>query len=601
MKTNKWEMICCVALILLAGLALLVACRGTTEAASAMTLNVSFQGEYKIGDGQWQPIVKGKHIPATKGDVTLRGFFQCELQNGEVIGPVEQGGQIAIYFNHIGGEIYLNGVLEHSFDAENPLLGKSACGKQWIVYEYTGTEEDALEIVLKSPHVFGNETAVDDFLGMMCIYVSGAFENQAQKTSSAARFLGAVVIITALSLFGVALFSSLMGLQQSRIMWLVGITLFFAGGYIFLDGPGSEIRSAVTFRNQGTLLCMMLYTFFLERVSVEALTEHTRRIGGTAINLSGVVTGVLIASSMMKQVRLFDTLLLWTVAQGVAILVLLVCYILDLRHVRRGQFALLTCFAVALLALLMDALGTGLGWWQGEELSKYVFVLLYLVVLVIVLRIIPMNIRESIQAKTLQAEMEKSKTAIMLSQIQPHFLYNSLSAIRELCRQDPDEAREALCLFTTYLRGNMDSLKSEHPVHFSKELSHIETYLKLEKMRFGDDLKIVYDIQEDDFFLPSLTVQPLVENAVKHGVCSREDGGTVTLHTHREKGKIFITITDDGVGFDTTEEIGPQHVGIWNVQNRLRSMSRGTLQIESTPAVGTVVTITLPVQEGESK
>ena len=125
MKTNKWEMICCVALILLAGLALLVACRGTTEAASAMTLNVSFQGEYKIGDGQWQPIVKGKHIPATKGDVTLRGFFQCELQNGEVIGPVEQGGQIAIYFNHIGGEIYLNGVLEHSFDAENPLLGQA--------------------------------------------------------------------------------------------------------------------------------------------------------------------------------------------------------------------------------------------------------------------------------------------------------------------------------------------------------------------------------------------------------------------------------------------------------------------------------------------
>lgn len=109
-----------------------------------------------------------------------------------------------------------------------------------------------------------------------------------------------------------------------------------------------------------------------------------------------------------------------------------------------------------------------------------------------------------------EAELERSRVAITISQIQPHFLYNALSSIADLCRDAP-EARSALNDFAAYLRGNMDSLTSRGLIHFSQERKHIETYLRLEKLRFRDMLRVEYDMQEEDFLLPPLTVQPLVE------------------------------------------------------------------------------------------
>ena len=212
-------------------------------------------------------------------------------------------------------------------------------------------------------------------------------------------------------------------------------------------------------------------------------------------------------------------------------------------------------------------------------------------------RIITDFVENENKIKRQAEELQENRISIMLSQIQQHFLYNSISAIRELCRQDPEEARNALGDFAGYLRGNMDSLRERRPVPFSKELDHIETYLRLEKMRFGDELNVVLNIAESDFLIPFLTVQPLVENAVKHGVCIGEGGGTVTLSTEKANGKIIIKVTDDGAGFDPSAPIndtkGRSHVGIENVRNRLEIMVGGVLEIESRPGKGTVATIFL--------
>lgn len=216
-----------------------------------------------------------------------------------------------------------------------------------------------------------------------------------------------------------------------------------------------------------------------------------------------------------------------------------------------------------------------------------------LAALIFVLLVFPKSIRSVLREKEMQAELEKSKTAIMFSQIQPHFLYNSLGAIRELCRQDPEEARNALGTFITYLRGNMDSIQREHTIHFSKELQHISAYLELEKMRFGEDLNVIFDIQETDFFIPSLTIQPLVENAVKHGICGREEGGTITLHTHREGNDVIVQIRDDGVGFNADNLENIAHVGLKNVKNRLKHIVNGKLEIESKLGIGTTAMITI--------
>lgn len=195
------------------------------------------------------------------------------------------------------------------------------------------------------------------------------------------------------------------------------------------------------------------------------------------------------------------------------------------------------------------------------------------------------------------------KLAIAISQIQPHFLYNSIAAIQELCRKEPEMAREALGDFATYLRGNMDSLTVRKPVPFSWELKHVENYLRLEKLRFGDRLNVEYEIGVEDFHIPVLTVQPLVENAIKHGVCKAENGGTVLIRTMREDQYVRIEIIDDGVGFDTESDFAAgdkkSHVGIKNVRQRLENVVSGHLEIQSDIGRGTRAVILIDAQQGE--
>lgn len=198
----------------------------------------------------------------------------------------------------------------------------------------------------------------------------------------------------------------------------------------------------------------------------------------------------------------------------------------------------------------------------------------------------------------INAQLVEERTQIMLSQIQPHFIYNALSAISFLCIKDPAKAKETIDNFAIYLRTNLNSLKAEHLVSFEQELQHVQAYLSIEKTRFGDDLEIQYDIGPVDFILPSLSLQPLAENAVRHGICGREEGGTLTIRTERKGGKIIVTVLDDGIGFDASKkpQDGKVHVGMENVTARVRILCGGDVVIDSAPGFGTTATILLPDQ-----
>lgn len=195
-----------------------------------------------------------------------------------------------------------------------------------------------------------------------------------------------------------------------------------------------------------------------------------------------------------------------------------------------------------------------------------------------------------------ERKINEMQIRLVISQIQPHFLYNALNSIYYLCEKDPLTAQEAINNFSNYLRGNMDALRSTTPVGFDVELNHVKNYLALEKMRFEDELEVVLDIETTEFEIPSLCLQPLVENAVKHGVGKKLDGGTVTIRTREMEDSFEIIVEDDGVGFDMSEkkEDGRSHVGIENVNNRLKEMVGGDLKIKSTPGVGTFALIHIP-------
>ena len=187
----------------------------------------------------------------------------------------------------------------------------------------------------------------------------------------------------------------------------------------------------------------------------------------------------------------------------------------------------------------------------------------------------------------------------MLSQIKPHFLHNALTLIIDLCDTAPQKAKAATVEFSRYLRGNMESIDRTGPIPFEKELEHTKLYLDIEQMRFAGDLQVRYDIACTDFSLPALTVEPLAENAVRHGVREKPDGrGTVVIATRETPDGYEITVTDDGPGFDPDRlpEDGQMHVGIANVRERLRQIVDGSLEYRSAPGEGTAAIIRIPKQ-----
>jgi HAMP domain-containing protein len=195
-----------------------------------------------------------------------------------------------------------------------------------------------------------------------------------------------------------------------------------------------------------------------------------------------------------------------------------------------------------------------------------------------------------------ERKLNEGRISIMLSQIQPHFLYNALAVISRLCDKDPAEAKKATINFSNYLRANMNLLERTEPIPFENELNHTIGFMNLEKAMYGDALNVIYDIQTKNFNLPALTVQPIAENAIKHGIGKKEGGGTVTISTKETDGGYLVIISDDGAGFypEKNDDDGQQHIGINNVRLRLSAQCGGSLEIKSKHGEGTTATIIIP-------
>ena len=196
--------------------------------------------------------------------------------------------------------------------------------------------------------------------------------------------------------------------------------------------------------------------------------------------------------------------------------------------------------------------------------------------------------------RALRAEQ---RIQIMMTQIQPHFLFNTIATFRALCRRDPEQAAQVAEKFSLYLRQNLDSLNAPGLIPFEKELEHTRQYADIEMVRF-ENVRMEYVIEDRGFSLPPLTVQPLVETAIRHGVRIREDG-VVRVSTRLLEDCHEITVRDNGIGFDVSavETAEGKHIGIRNVRERIESLCRGTLTISSVPDEGTTVTIRIPRKE----
>ena len=567
---------------------------GNTQAVAARSFRVGFDGEYRIADGPWQRVVAGKHISATQGDVTLRGRFHIiDPYTGELLMSLESGASVTLYFDHISCTITEPGHQPYISDAENPAIGADACGRIWTVYTLQGDADQVITVTLHNPHRFGNETAVDDFLDSL------SFDRQEETDGAHERTVGFAFILSAFAAFGIALFSAPLRIPQGKQFWQIGTLSLFAGAYFIYSMPTVSFWNWSTASNTTLLgLSMMFYTLSGTWAATSYLEQETKCLGKWALGILCAFCCVLIALPIVCKIPFYDTWLPWAAAQSVVCLLLIVCLIRQIVRAPGKKHWICVIFLFSMAGFLLDVAATALGWWQGGVASKNLFVLLYVCVTVYALRNVPRNILAKAKAEKMEVELQKSRMAIMMSQIRPHFIYNTLGSIEQLCLLQPEAAASLVHNFARYLRGNFSELDNPSPIHLSQEMEHVRCYVSIEKVRFPD-ISVEFDLQSDDFMLPALSVQPLVENAIKHGLMRLPQGGIVTVSSFESPSHYCVCVRDNGGGFDSSglwED--KKHIGLRNIRERLQTMCEGTLTVESTPGVGTKVTISIP-KEGK--
>lgn len=199
---------------------------------------------------------------------------------------------------------------------------------------------------------------------------------------------------------------------------------------------------------------------------------------------------------------------------------------------------------------------------------------------------------QQLQIRELQQKLEQERASLMLSQISSHFFYHTLNALQALIVLNPDAAYRMTGDFSRYLRFNTDAIMlADGIVSFKEELRAVRAYAHINEQMLGGRLKVVFDVPEVDFSIPALTVQPIVENAILHGIKPKVGGGTVTLRLTEDETHWHIIVSDDGMGFDPTEQVLNRSVGLSNVRKRIGQFAGCSMDVTSASGYGTKISL----------
>ena len=382
--------------------------------------------------------------------------------------------------------------------------------------------------------------------------------------------------------------------------WLILFACANLAGQLLRGRPGGGYRLALYGTNfleflcAGTLACIGCL-YILSMVDPE---RNLRTVRWILAGLMGLHTGLLLLSQFTGLLYTIDANNLYqrgawfplALVSPAGMLLLGVWILIQRRDrlSRKQRLAFLSFMAIPLLAMVIQALIYGV----------YIVLLAMVISMFVMFLFVVSDQTESYYRQ--EQENARLKINLMLSQIQPHFLYNSLTVIRELISTDPKAAERGLGEFSDFLRHNMRSIDTDKPIPFRRELEHAKSYLSLQKLRFGDELSVVFDLECENFSLPTLTLQPIVENAVSHGIRESLSGvGTVTIQSREYPDRWELRVLDDGCGFDveSLNRDSNAGLGIRNVRDRLSRVCGGSLDLRSAPGKGTEATIILPKTE----
>ena len=595
MNTKYIKLTAIILPILLAVMCIVLMIKNSNQSNLSIPKEYVFTGEYSYDGENWYPYSEDCDLSALKGNVIVKGHLDSE---------VPEGGILNFYCNHIGVSIYVNGeaiFISAQTEMQNygMDLNPSMCGKRWeqlMCPEISA--EDEIEIRFINFHEHENKNAYKEMLSSFLLTPpdNTVLEAYLKHQTEPFERAGYAIFIVAVMLLGASLAALVFRSEISKLWFKLGVATLFVAGYLVFDVMMLFYSDGLlVVKTYGRQLCLMLSVYFVGWMVCDALKGRKRKYVETIMCGSGIINLIIIGLSIAKKVLLFDTVFFWEVVQYAVSAGLIVFCVLEIISNKKNSKILVPYIGIN-IALIIDMTGVFESMYYTGMCYKAAYVIMLVVFLFVGVKQVVIGHQASIKNKKLKEELEKSRIAIMLSQIQPHFLYNSLTSVMDLCDSNPKQAKAAVADFADYLRGNLSSLKTENPIPFRTELEHIEKYLKLEKLRFQDELEVVYDIQIEDFMLPSLSVQPLVENAVKHGVGQKNGGGTVAIHTYEDENDYIVCITDDGVGFEEGEHSEGEgtHIGIENTKKRLEMMVNARLEIGSKKGEGTKACIFIP-------
>ena len=549
---------------------------------------VYLEGVISVEGGEWEKTIPDKMTDDRFHHATIRGRLSK---------PIAQGQKLVIVSTNVWYRLEADGFSDSNRRRDDDAPYKETPGTTIKYYESDNLSGEMV-LELYYPYTPFSNRDLSDLVNLYTAEDNGIY---ALIINNLFLLLITAMIISSFGLFVFPIAGVVLGginlryLAFSVLSFITGIHLIFKILYPYLP---LWINDPVLCMSLGEstihvfCLCVLLFIKATLKNPKHGLISNIVLVGYTA-----VIAAIFVLSAIGFS-DLYSCKPLSHAAFTLCSMILCVCMTREIKANKDATHALFTLIPIT-AALVFDALNAYLGFANFTLLEfGTVLALAYQIVnLVIDMR---RQYKEAIHYQQLQKELYESRVAIMVSQIQPQFLYNSQSSIAMMCTIDPETAQEATVTFADYLRGNMDSLKQKTPVPFTKELEHLKKYLYIEKLRFGKKLNIVYDIQSDAFVLPQLSVQPLVENAVKHGISRKRGGGTLTIATRETEDSFEVIVSDDGNGFDTTEvkNDGRSHIGMDNVRRRIKEMCGGSVRIESKIGEGTVATVVLP-KEGQ--
>ena len=350
---------------------------------------------------------------------------------------------------------------------------------------------------------------------------------------------------------------------------------------LILDYRG--LQKEIWFAGASAYLLMLVLSL---RLLTVIRGDGENRIGQLCFCLSAAVAAALLGLQMLGVLELHEILIPF----GVGMAILHAVSLLG-KKPSRSELLWLLPFFLALIADLVI-------FYLNGSMQKAPVFLIWMILNLFVRGVGFVRgaiLRERLLRRR-EEELRDEKIRAMMSQMRPHFIYNTLASIYELCREDPDQAMQVIDDFTVYLQANFNAITATELIPFSEELRHTKAYLAVETALHGDDFSVDYDLETAAFRLPPLTLQPIVENAVKHGLGPGYCPVHIAVRTRVVPEGVRILVENDGAPYDPAAEREAQG-GLRILRERLELMCGGTLSIrildEQPPKRGTAVTISL--------